>query len=73
MTHRLPSDAYEAYAGDDEVEEARAVAGPEPPAETVTTYSIHRRNGVIETAHWEVAEVWSSVGAKVTATTGADR
>ncbi len=34
-----------------------------------TTYQIHRRRTVVETASWRVATAWSNVGVKVTAVT----
>lgn len=71
MTEHVPADAYEAYSGPDRVAEARAVAGPEPPVDPVTTYFIHLDVFVStpETTDANVAETWSRTGVKVTAST----
>lgn len=72
----VPADAYEAYAGVDRVDEARAVAGPEAPArDPVTTYRLHLDTflSTPETTNSEVAEAWSTSGMTVSAVTEGQR
>lgn len=74
----VPADAFEAYRGPDRLEEARAVAGPEPAAErpeAETTYRVHCGAFlyVHELRDADEAQAVSRAGMTVTAVTEGQR